>query len=195
MESKSLSIRSYPKLIQEFANENFNLKALCGALLGLLFILLVLVVYLIKRGPDVIALDANGQIAKVETKITDVQLQEAAENYISYRYQWTSETINSQLKTAELFIDPVLVTAFRKSMLDVQKFVKEKKVKQKVYPYDVRVNFKDKKITVLGDRITEFDNLKAATGMKLVLSFGIGDRTSINPWGIYINKETEGVAE
>ena len=160
-----------------------------------MFILLVLVVYLIKKGPEVIALDANGQIAKVESKVTDIQLREAAENYISYRYQWTSETINSQLKTAELFIDPVLVTAFRKSMLDVQKFVKEKKVKQKVYPYEVKVDFKEKKITVLGDRITEFDNLKAATAMKLVLSFGIGDRTSINPWGIYINKETEGVAE
>lgn len=195
MDSKSLNIRSYPKLIQEFANENFNLKALCGALLGLMFILLILVVYLVKKGPDVIALDANGQIAKVETRITDVQVREAAENYISYRYQWNSETISSQLKTAELFIDPILVTAYRKSMLDVQKFVKEKKVKQKVYPYDVKVDFKEKKITVIADRITEFDNLKAATAMRLVLSFGIGDRTSINPWGVYINKEAEGAAE
>ncbi|WP_415062641.1 hypothetical protein [Bdellovibrio sp.] len=195
MDSKSLNIRSYPKLIQEFANENFNLKALCGALLGLMFILLILVVYLVKKGPDVIALDANGQIAKVETRITDVQVREAAENYISYRYQWNSETISSQLKKAELFIDPILVTAYRKSMLDVQKFVKEKKVKQKVYPYDVKVDFKEKKITVIADRITEFDNLKAATAMRLVLSFGIGDRTSINPWGVYINKEAEGAAE
>ncbi|MGZ3806294.1 MAG: hypothetical protein ACXVB4_18925 [Pseudobdellovibrionaceae bacterium] len=195
MDSKTLSIRSYPKLIQEFANENFNLKALCGALLGLMFILLVLVVYLIKKGPDVIALEASGQITKLETKITDLQVREAAENYISYRYQWTSETINSQLKTAELFIDPGLVTAFRKSMLEVQKFVKEKKVKQKVYPYDVKVDFKEKRITILADRITEFDNLKAATAMKLILSFGIADRTSINPWGVYINKETEGAIE
>lgn len=195
MESKALNVRSYPKLVQEFANENFNLKALCGALVGLLFILLVVVVYLIKRGPEVVALDASGQIAKVETKITDVQLKEAAENYIYYRYQWTNETINARLKNAELFVDPALALAFRKSMLDIQKYVKEKKVKQKVYPFDVKVDFKEKKIIVLADRITEFDNLKAGSSMKVVLNFEMGERTSLNPWGVYISKETEGAFE
>lgn len=194
MESKSLNIRSYPKIVQEFAEENFNLKALCGALLGLLFILLVLVVYLVKRGPEVIALDGNGQMAKQEMKITDVQIQSAAEVYISYRYKWTPENINDQLKKAEFFIDPSLVGSFQKSMIEVQKFVREKKVRQKLYPSDIKVNLKEKKITILADRITEFDNLNAATKMRVVLDFVIGDRTLLNPWGVYIKKETEGEA-
>lgn len=194
MESKSLNIRSYPKIVQEFAEENFNLKALCGALLGLLFILLVLVVYLVKRGPEVIALDGNGQMAKQEMKITDVQIQSAAEVYISYRYKWTPENINDQLKRAEFFIDPSLVGSFQKSMIEVQKFVREKKVRQKLYPSDIKVNLKEKKITILADRITEFDNLNAATKMRVVLDFVIGDRTLLNPWGVYIKKETEGEA-
>jgi uncharacterized membrane protein len=194
MESKSLNIRSYPKIVQEFAEENFNLKALCGTLLGLLFILLVLVVYLVKRGPEVIALDGNGQMAKQEMKITDVQIQSAAEVYISYRYKWTPENINDQLKKAEYFIDPSLVGSFQKSMIEVQKFVREKKVRQKLYPNDIKVNLKEKKITILADRITEFDNLNAATKMRVVLDFVIGDRTLLNPWGVYIKKETEGEA-
>jgi len=195
MESKSLNIKIYPKLIQEFATENFNLKALCGALLGLLFILLILVVYFIHRGPLVIALDGHGRVTKIETKITDVQIKEAAENYISYRYQWTGDTIVQQLKAAELFIEPALVGSFRKSMIEIQKYVKEKKVKQKIYPYDIQINLKEKKVTVLADRITEFDSLKGATVMRLVLSFSIGERTSVNPWGVYISKESEGVLE
>ncbi|MGZ3772733.1 MAG: hypothetical protein ACXVCY_07705 [Pseudobdellovibrionaceae bacterium] len=195
MESNSINVRSYPKLVQQFASENFNLKALCAALISLLFILMVVVVYLLKKGPEVVALEANGQIAKVETKITDVQIKEAAENYISYRYQWNPETIGNHLKNAELFVDPSLVMAFRKSMADVEKYVKEKKVKQKVYPFDVKVDFKERKITVLADRLTEFENLKAATSLKLVLNFEIGDRTSVNPWGVYISKETEGAIE
>lgn len=194
MESKSLNIRSYPKIVQEFAEENFNLKALCGALLGLLFILLVLVVYLVKRGPEVIALDGNGQMAKQEMKITDIQIQSAAEVYISYRYKWTPENISDQLKKAEFFIDPSLVGSFQKSMIEVQKFVREKKVRQKLYPCDIKVNLKEKKITILADRITEFDNLNAATKMRVVLDFVIGDRTLLNPWGVYIKKETEGEA-
>lgn len=194
MESKSLNIRSYPKIVQEFAEENFNLKALCGALLGLLFILLVLVVYLVKRGPEVIALDGNGQMAKPEMRITDVQIQSAAEVYISYRYKWTPENINDQLKNAEFFIDPTLVGSFQKSMIEVKKFVRDKKVRQKLYPNDIKVNLKEKKVTILADRITEFDNLNAATKMRVVLGFVIGDRTLLNPWGVYIKKETEGEA-
>ena len=192
METKTLVVKKYPKMIQEFAIENFNLKALTAALLGLLFILSVLVVYLVKRGPEVIALDAGGEIARRELKITDAQIQRASEVYLSYRYKWTPDTISSQLKKAENFINPGLVNSFQKSMIDVQKFVKEKKVNQRVYPNDIKVDLKEKKIAVMADRITEFDNLIAATKLKVVLDFTVGDRTDLNPWGIYIRKETEG---
>lgn len=76
-------------------------------------------------------------------------------------------------------------------MLETQKFVREKKVRQRVYPKSVSVDLKEKRVTVLADRITEFDNLKAATEMRLLLQFTTDDRTIINPWGVYITKETE----
>ncbi len=156
------------------------------------FILLVLVVYMAKRGPKVIALDAGGEIAKVELKVTDAQISRAAEEYLSYRYKWSPDTIAAQLKKSESFIDSALISSFQRSMQDVQKFVKDKKVTQRVYPYDVRVDLKQKTITVLGDRITEFDALSAASKLKVVLTFTTGDRTPLNPWGIYIRKEAEG---
>lgn len=192
MEHNTLTVRKYPKLVQDFATENFNLKALSAALLGLSFVLLILVVYLVKRGPEVIALDGSGEIAKIEIKTTDAQIQRAAEEYLSYRYKWSPESISTQLKKAEYFIDPTLVGSFQKSMIEVQRFVKEKKVTQRVYPSDVHVDLKEKKIVILADRITEFDSLNAATKMKVVLDFVVGDRTTLNPWGIYIRKEAEG---
>lgn len=192
MEHNTLTVRKYPKLVQDFATENFNLKALSAALLGLLFILLVLVIYFVKKGPEVIALDGSGEIARLEIKTTDAQIQRAAEQYLSYRYKWSPESINTQLRKAEYFIDPTLVGSFQKSMIEVQKYVKEKKVTQRVYPSSVQVDLKEKKITILADRITEFDNLNAATKMKVILDFTTGDRTPLNPWGIYIRKEAEG---
>ena len=192
METKTLIVKKYPKLVQDFAIENFNLKTLAAVLLGISFILLVLVVFLAKKGPEVIALDAGGEIAKLELKVTDAQISKAAQEYISYRYKWAPETINGQLKTAEAFIDPMLISSFQRSMLDVQKFVREKKVKQRVYPYDIKVDLKEKKITILGDRITEFDSLSAATKLKVIFDFTTGERTPLNPWGIYIRKEAEG---
>jgi hypothetical protein len=56
------------------------------------------------------------------------------------------------------------------------------------------VDLKEKKVTVLADRITEFDNLKAATEMRLTFQFSTDDRTVVNPWGVYITKETEEAA-
>jgi hypothetical protein len=192
MNSKNLIIKNYPKMVQEFAEENFNLKTLSASLLVLSFILSALIVYLIKKGPDVIALDAGGDVAKIELKITDAQIVKAAQEYLSNRYSWKPESISSQLKKAEWFVEPTLVNAFQKSMLETQRFVREKKVTQRVYPSDVKVDLKEKKIIVIADRITEFDSLTAATKMKVVLDFTSGERTAVNPWGIYIRKETEG---
>jgi len=190
-----LEIKKYPKMIELFAKENFNLKALLFFLLLLLLVNSLTTVYLLKRGPEVIALDSMGAVAKVETKITDLQIQEAAKEYISARYSWTKDNVVLQLKKAEFFVLPSLVPSYRKSMLEVQKFVLEKKVTQRIYPKNISVDLKNSEIKITLDRITEFDQLKAATEMKLTLGFMVDSRTPINPWGIYITKESEKVAE
>ncbi len=190
----TLQLSGYPKAMREFAEENLNIKFLCGALLGLLFLMLMLVLYLVKKGPTVIALDNTGSIARVESKITDIQIESAIKEYISYRYSWDEKTISDEIGKAKFFVLPSFVSAFEKSMAETMKFVREKKVRQRVYPKSVLVDLKEKKVTVLSDRITEFDNLKAATEMRLTFQFSTDDRTVVNPWGVYITKETEEAA-
>ncbi len=187
----TLQISSYPKAMRAFAEENLNLKFLCTSLLGLLFVMLLLVLYLVKKGPMIIALDNTGEITRIEAKVTDLQIKAAVKEYISYRYSWTDSTIASQALRAKFFVLPSLVPAFEKSMAETQRFVREKKVTQRVYPKSIEVDLKEKKVTVLADRVTEFENLKAATEMRLVLQIALDNRTVINPWGIYITKETE----
>lgn len=186
-----LQVSSYPRVMKEFAEENLNIKYLCGALLGLSFLLLVLVLYLVKRGPTVIALDNTGSIARVESKVTDLQIESAMREYINHRYSWDEKSILEKINAAKFFVLPSLVSAFERSMQETQKFVREKKVRQRVYPKSVSVDLKEKRVVVLADRITEFDNLKAATEMRLQLQFTTDDRTIINPWGVYVTKETE----
>jgi hypothetical protein len=191
-DTKTLQTKAYPDLMRDFARQNFNLKVLCSALIGLLFLMLILTLYLVKRGPEVIALDGIGEVARVETKVTDLQIQAALKEYISFRYNWTMDDIASQLRKAEFFVAPSLVGSFRKSMADVQKFVVERKVRQRVYPRSIDINLKEKKAQIVADRITEFDTLKAATEMRLTLSFGVESRSVVNPWGVFVVKESEG---
>ncbi len=182
-------------MIESFAHENFNLKTLLGVLAFLLLLNTFTTIYLLKKGPEVIALEATGHVAKVDTKITDLQIQEAVKEYISYRYSWNKDNALERLKRAEFFVEPNLVIAFRKAMIDVTKYIQEKKITQRVYPKNIEIDLKNKTASVALDRITEFEQLKAATEMKLVLNFSVDDRTPINPWGIYITKETEKVSE
>lgn len=187
----SVQLSSYPKAMREFAQENLNIKFLCGGLLAATFLMLILVLYLVKRGPTVIALDGSGSTAVIETKVTDLQIEAAAKEYIRYRYSWDEKSIGEQLDRAKFFVLPSLAQAFERSMLETEKFVREKKVRQRVYPKAVTVDLKEKRIVIVADRITEFDNLKAATELKLLLLFAVDDRTVVNPWGVYITKETE----
>jgi hypothetical protein len=185
---------SYPQMIQNFARENFNLKILSGACLALLFVSLATVAYLVKRGPMVIAMSESGKVTQIETKVTDFQIKEAIRVYLNHRYGWDDKNIGSSLRLSEFFVEPSLVGSFRKSMSDTIKYVHDKKVSQRVYPREdsIKVDLKEKSVTLVADRFTEFDNLKAATEMKLKLWFEKGDQTIQNPWGVYVVKELEG---
>ena len=192
MEKTALTNSKYPKIVTDLASQNYFLKIISYSSLGIITLMLLLLIYSVKRGPEVIALETSGEVAHVETKITDLQIQVAAKEYLKYRYTWDSQTVAAQIQKSQAFIQSNLLSSFQKSMLEVQKFVKDKKVVQRVYPQKIEVDFKNKIITVIADRITEFESLKAATVLKVKLNFELDDRTPMNPWGVYFTKEVEG---
>ena len=190
---QKLQASSYTSMVQNFAAENFNMKILSGACLALLFLSLIVIAFLLKQGPQVVALDASGAVISIETKVTDAQILTAMKEYIDRRYSWSHVNIDTRLRQAEFFVDSDLLPNFRKSMLETVKFVREKKVTQRVYPRSVtpKVDLKEKSVAFELDRFTEFDSLKAATEMKIKVWFQIGSRTPINPWGVYVVREQE----
>ena len=62
-QTMKLEIKKYPKMIEAFASENFNLKTLIGFLLALLLVNSLVTVYMLKKGPEVIALEGSGDRA------------------------------------------------------------------------------------------------------------------------------------
>lgn len=190
---QKLSSSSYTEMVRSFAKENFNLKILSGACLALLLISLIIVAFLLRQGPMVVALDSSGEVTDIETKVTDAQIKAAVKQYVQRRYSWNYKNISDRLRNAELFVDPILVPSFRKSMIETIKYVQEKNVSQRMYPRDeeTEIDLKAKTVTLVMDRFTEFDSLKAATETKLKVWFATGDRNFVNPWGVYVTKEQE----
>lgn len=192
VERSILKANDYPRMIREFAEANFNLKILTAVSLGLVLLALMVIIFLVRQGPEVIALGPGGEVALVETKVTDLQISAAIREYVAFRYSWDEKSIGARLKLAQFFVHPSLVKAFDKATSEIAKYVKEKKVRQRVYPKgDPVVDLEKKTVRLTLDRFTEFDGLKAATEMQLELAFVVDSRTLPNPWGVYVTKETE----
>lgn len=192
---KKLSFSDYPKIVTDLATQNHYLKILTYVMLGIFSIMLVSLVLMASRGPEVIALETSGKPAKIGNTITESHVQAAIEEYISYRYNWDNSSIDKQLRLSEGFIYPSLLDSFRKSMNEVKRFVQNKKVTQRVYVQKIEVDFKNKTASLIADRINEFDSLKAATILKVKFQFNLDSATAINPWGVYVSKETESGGE
>lgn len=191
MENIKLEKIKYPKLVTDLASQNHYLKILSYSLIGVSTLLILVIALTFKKGPTVIALESSGSVSKITQELTKSHVEAAAREYLAHRYSWTPENVSLELKKSESFVYPSLIPSFQKSMLEVQKFVKDRKVAQRVYPSSIEVSLKDKTILVVADRFTEFDNLKAATVLKSKLNFDLDSATASNPWGIYVTKETE----
>lgn len=192
MEKIRLEKLKYPKLVTDLATQNHYLKILTYSLIGVATLMIVVVAFVLKQGPTVIALDPTGTVASVSQELHVQHVQAAVREYLQHRYNWNVENVQSELKKSEAFIFPTLTNSFQKSMLEIQKYVKDRKVSQRVYPQSISVSLKDKTVTVVADRITEFEALKAATILKTKLTFDLDSPTPSNPWGIFFVKEVEG---
>jgi hypothetical protein len=188
---KKLSFTNYPKVVTDLATQNHYLKILTYAMLGIFSIMMISLVLMASRGPEVIALETSGKPAKIGNTITENHVQAAIEEYLSYRYNWNNSSIDKQLKLSEGFIYPSLLDSFRKSMVEVKRFVQNKNLTQRVYVQKIEVDLKKKIVSMVADRINEFDSLKAATVLKVKFQIDLGSPTAINPWGVYVTKETE----
>lgn len=182
---------TYPKMVTDLAMQNQFLKILSYSLVGVTVLLIVLLVYALRKAPEVIALDPNGTIASVSQELHASHVESAVKKYLEYRYSWNPRNIDQQLKQAEYFIYSSLAGSFKSSMQETIKFVKDRSVVQRVYTNKIEVNLKARTVTVSADRITEFDSLKAATILRTTLNFDVDSPTANNPWGIYFTKETE----
>lgn len=191
MEVIKIEKSKYPSLVMDMAKQNHYLKILSLALIGVTTLMIAIVAFSIRRGPEVIALDPSGTVASVGQELHTQHVESAVKEYLAHRYNWNVTSVNSELKKSEAFISPGLITSFQKSMVEIQKYVKDRKVTQRVYPQSIAVSLKDKTVSVVADRFTDFDSLKAATLLKTKLTFELDSPTPTNPWGIYFIKEVE----
>ncbi len=191
-ETIHLKNTNIPKMLGSLIHKNELLKFFAAA--GMLMSILVATVLTqtVSKPPIVIPLAGSGDIYGDGTMPKpEAEIKKAINAYLELRYKWEPKNVEEKLKTAENFIAPQSLKAYRTQIANVARFSKEKLVTQKIYPSDLTVDLDNHKVRIAGDRITSIQGLKAAGDLTLELEYQGGDRTKVNPWGIFITKEKE----
>lgn len=182
----------FPKLVGDLMHSNQFLKMFSFYALILAMVTGLALIFAVTKDPIVLTLNTKAEIVtEGEAPKAEDQVKEAVNAYLRMRYRWKPENVSAKLKASEAFILPVTLKAFQESVAKVTRFSTEKIVTQTIYPEEMKVDLQQKTVSVLGDRVTSIQGMKAAGDLKLEISFDSGPRTKQNPWGIYVIKEKE----
>lgn len=192
LKSISLKMPRLPQTLGALAHSNQFLKLAVLCSYGIMFLLLILMIYLMARPPMVIALAPDAShYQKVQMPSAEREVVAAVRAYMELRYKWEPNTVVKRLEAARVFILPETRKAFEGGLASVIKFAVEKEVSQRAYPEKVIVDLEKRIASVDGDRVTVLQGIKAAGDLRVQLTFQSGPRTPQNPWGVYIAKEKE----
>ena len=146
------------------------------------------------RKPKIIAIgDQKSQVLVMKEprkEILEDELDRTVRNYALTHYSWDYGTIEAAHREAAKYVSEKFQKSFLKSNEEQVRFVKEKKVTQKVYVSDaVKIDSKALSARIHLDRIYSIDGLTGSSPITLDLRFEYGPRTDENPEGIYIIDE------
>ena len=181
-----------PNLQGRLLHSNQFLKLFAFMSLAISLVLTALLAYFLGKPPRVLTFNTLGApLTESAKNASETEIKAATAEYIKNRYIWTTSDIGAKFERSKDFVLEKDKASFDTAVAEVIKFVTEKSVSQKVYPSSLEVSLKQGMVRVSGERITTVQGLKAASDLKLELTFVSGDRTEANPWGIYIVKERE----
>jgi hypothetical protein len=181
-----------PKMMGSLIHNNQILKFFAITAMLLSILILTVLTEVVSRPPLVFPVTQSGEILnRGEMPKPETEIKEAIRAYLALRYKWEPNTVDAQLKSAENFVAPLSLKAYRTQIVNVARFSKEKLVAQKLYPSELSVDLASHKVRITGDRITSVQGLKATGDLILELEYQGGERSKENPWGIFITKEKE----
>lgn len=191
-EPVQLNSPKFPKIVSELIYSGQILKFLSAFSLVLAIGSLICLGIAVSRPATVLTLGESGEVIEKLDKIEpEAVVKTAVHHYLKLRYQWGPEDIKQNLTAAQAFILPGNMKAYETASANLVNFSIERLVFQRIFPERIDVNLEQGTVSIIGDRITSIQGLKAVGDVKLELSFQSGDHTKENPWGIYIIKERE----
>jgi hypothetical protein len=170
--------------------QNRFLKAILVFFISLCLTQSVALIVLALRKPPVIAVSSTESrvltVVPPREELVESEIRRAISGYVSAHYNWEWNKIDEAFNTASKYVDPGFVKGFVSANQEQAKTAKEKKISQRFYVSELKVDAKSKRVRVSGDRIILVESLRATNPLLLDVQFDFGSRSVSNPEGIYV---------
>lgn len=173
--------------------QNQFLKGLLAFFMVIFGIETAALVTLAMRRPLVLGLSSDQtKVLVVEPpkqELLEAEIKRTTKGYLEAHYHWTFSTIEENFKIASKHVAPQFEKAFLAANQEQLKFAKEKKLSQRFFVSETKLDLKTKRVTVEAERILVVEGLRAANLTTIEVQFDYGARTETNPEGIYVTSE------
>jgi hypothetical protein len=174
--------------------QNRILKYLLLVTSVLTAILVIVVSVLALKSAPVIILDPETSVilfpSAPDGKALERELIRVLKKYLTTRHNWDWTTIESNAKSASSYVASDFREKYLLSVQEQIRLAKEKQVSQKLFSEEPEIDLKEKSAVVKTERILIINGIRASQAMIFELTFQYGERTALNPEGIYITSET-----
>lgn len=186
--------RTYFELWGEIEAQNKLLKGLLVFLTILCAFETIGLTALSLRKPTLVAISENSsKILKndeIPENILDVEVKRGISKFMTSHYHWEHSNLDNSLQNALNYVSSDYKKKFVNSNQEQIKIAKDKKISQRFYIIEMKLDKNLRKVNVQADRVLVLDSLKAVTSMKFDVGYELGNRNDKNPEGIYVTSET-----
>ena len=186
----------------DLSHMNLILKIALSVIGGAFIISLLVIVKLSLRPPLVITVLADGRAVPTafqfdgKSTIENAEIERFIQEFISYKYNWAPDTIESQLKKAAFYLAQSVQDEIKKKVGEDISYVKSTGMTQHVYVKEIHVsNPKKNEYEIIGDRVIGIKGAKFTSNFKLELQLQKERRTRQNLSGLKITRLKETLKE
>lgn len=195
-------VRHYYELMGDLSHTNLVLK-ICLTVVGVcLLVSLLVIVRLARRPPLIITILPSGKAVATsykedaKTATTEEEIKQFIEEFISVKYNWNPQNVETQWNRALKFLSYELQKQIQEKTQEELAYVKKTGLSQHIYikeiiPNDPSPFDGEKGYVVLSDRIIGIKDSRFTTDFKLLLTIKKQRRTSADLHGLKITKIAE----
>lgn len=185
--------RAYFEVWGDEQAQNVILKGLLCGFSALFVIQTVVICVLASRHMPLVAVSEDASAifapARPTQQMLENEVARVVKKYVALHHNWDPESISKNFDLASQMVADGFQKQFLAANQGQLRLSREKKLAQRFYVAEFKLNSTTRTINIAGDRILLVEGLRAATPMNIEIQYEFQSRSEKNPEGVVVASE------